>query len=230
MPWQNVHYPIQAPPSYVEPYLHLDPNRRVFAGVLAALDDAVGRVVRGYQEKGLWDNTLTVFSTDNGGPIGTKDGYPSGPGVSALLQGFFSALTQTLTDRCRRCAVLERRSKLALAGGQGVLFSRRRARDGLHPRHDDQEPRLRQLGPASRDGLAADARGRSGWQRCYDGAKEQAPGELSLVVFAGSLAATDDSRVSLLAGRREQLADVYGRRTIRTVRHNGMLWLTLHSS
>ena len=37
-------------------------------------------------------------------------------------------------------------------------------------------------------------------------------------MFADSLAATDDSRVSLLAGRREQLADVYGRRTIRTVR------------
>ena len=37
-------------------------------------------------------------------------------------------------------------------------------------------------------------------------------------MFAGSLAATDDSRVSLLAGWCEQLADVYGRRAIRTVR------------
>ena len=34
---ESVHCPIQAPQSYVEPYMHLDPNRRTFAGMLAAL-------------------------------------------------------------------------------------------------------------------------------------------------------------------------------------------------
>ena len=38
---ESVHCPIQAPQSYVEPYMHLDPNRRTFAGMLAALDEAV---------------------------------------------------------------------------------------------------------------------------------------------------------------------------------------------
>ena len=58
-----MHCPIEAPVSYVEPYLHLDPNRQKFAGMLAALDEAVGVVVGAYEKKGMWDNTLTIFST-----------------------------------------------------------------------------------------------------------------------------------------------------------------------
>jgi hypothetical protein len=44
MPFQAVHEPIQAPDRYVVPYSHLDPNRRMFAGMLAALDEAIGQV------------------------------------------------------------------------------------------------------------------------------------------------------------------------------------------
>jgi len=62
-PAESVHCPIEAPASYVEPYLHLDPNRQTFAGMLAALDEAVGIVVGAFEKKEMWDNTLTVFST-----------------------------------------------------------------------------------------------------------------------------------------------------------------------
>lgn len=58
-----MHCPIEAPSSYVEPYLQLDPNRQKFAGMLAALDEAVGIVVGAFQEKEMWDDTLTIFST-----------------------------------------------------------------------------------------------------------------------------------------------------------------------
>ena len=58
-----MHCPIEAPASYVEPYLQLDPNRQKFAGMLAALDEAVGIVVGAFEKKEMWDNTLTVFST-----------------------------------------------------------------------------------------------------------------------------------------------------------------------
>ena len=44
LPFQAVHSPIQAPQRYVAPYQGLDPNRRVFGGMLAALDEAVKRV------------------------------------------------------------------------------------------------------------------------------------------------------------------------------------------
>ena len=37
------------------------------------LDDNVGRVVAALKAAGLWNSTLLVASSDNGGPIG--DGY-----------------------------------------------------------------------------------------------------------------------------------------------------------
>ena len=55
-PAQSVHCPIEAPESYVQPYLHLAPQRQVFAGMLAALDEAVGRVYKGFTDKGMTDN------------------------------------------------------------------------------------------------------------------------------------------------------------------------------
>ena len=60
---ESVHCPIEVPPSYVEPYLHLDPNRQQFAGMLSALDEAVGVVVGAFRNKLMWDDTLTIFST-----------------------------------------------------------------------------------------------------------------------------------------------------------------------
>ena len=40
--------------------------QRVFAGMVTALDAAVGEVVQGLKDSGLWDNTLIFFSNDNG--------------------------------------------------------------------------------------------------------------------------------------------------------------------
>lgn len=79
--FQSVHEPIEAPPEYVQPYLHLDPNRRTFGGMLAALDEAVGIVQEAFVAKGMWSNTVTIFTTDNGGPIGSLNGiHPFGIG------------------------------------------------------------------------------------------------------------------------------------------------------
>ena len=56
------------PQRYVKPYLHLDPNRQQFAGMLAALDEAIGTIVDGFKSAvsggDFWENTLTIFSTD----------------------------------------------------------------------------------------------------------------------------------------------------------------------
>ena len=61
---KSVHCPVAVPPQYVQPYAHLDPNRRTFAGMLAAMDEAVGRVADSLRAKGMYDNTLLVFTTD----------------------------------------------------------------------------------------------------------------------------------------------------------------------
>ena len=50
------------------PYAHLPEPRRTYAGMLAALDEAVGQVVAAIDAKGLRKDTLFLFSSDNGGP------------------------------------------------------------------------------------------------------------------------------------------------------------------
>lgn len=51
-------------------------NHAVYAGMVKAMDDAVGRVVRAVEEAGELDRTLFVFFSDNGG-LSTSEGSPT---------------------------------------------------------------------------------------------------------------------------------------------------------
>jgi arylsulfatase A-like enzyme len=63
-----VHAPHQVPASYTKPYAGLRGERRTYAGMLTALDEAVGTVVSAVERAGVRQDTLFVFSSDNGGP------------------------------------------------------------------------------------------------------------------------------------------------------------------
>jgi arylsulfatase A-like enzyme len=63
-----VHGPHQVPEKYKEPYASLPEPRRTYAGMTAALDEAIGQIVAAVDERGLRPNTLFIFSSDNGGP------------------------------------------------------------------------------------------------------------------------------------------------------------------
>ncbi|XP_066300736.1 arylsulfatase B-like isoform X1 [Branchiostoma lanceolatum] len=78
MPFQSVHTPHQVPSSYLTPFSTLqDDNRSSILGMATALDDAIKRVTDALKGKGLWDNTLTVFMSDNGGEY--SDGQSNWP-------------------------------------------------------------------------------------------------------------------------------------------------------
>jgi arylsulfatase A-like enzyme len=68
VPFNAVHAPHQVPESYKTPYANLAEPRRTYAGMVAAMDEAVGQVVAAIDRKGMRPNTLFIFSSDNGGP------------------------------------------------------------------------------------------------------------------------------------------------------------------
>lgn len=66
--YQSVHFPLQAPKRFVKPFMHIkDETRRMYAGMLAALDEAVRNVTNHLIRSGMYNDTIIIFSTDNGG-------------------------------------------------------------------------------------------------------------------------------------------------------------------
>lgn len=62
------HTPYEAPQEYIDRYKNIEePTRRVYAGMVTCLDDEIGRVVAALDKKGLRENTLIIFHSDNGG-------------------------------------------------------------------------------------------------------------------------------------------------------------------
>ncbi|XP_077987041.1 arylsulfatase B-like [Glandiceps talaboti] len=67
--FQAVHAPLEVPREYEDIYrdkIH-DDDRRIYAAMTTCMDDAIGNVTDTLREKGLLDNSVIVFSTDNGG-------------------------------------------------------------------------------------------------------------------------------------------------------------------
>lgn len=82
-----VHAPMQTTSGYLARFANEpDAKRRAFLGMLAAMDDAVGRIIATVDGQGLRERTLIMFSSDNGGPTWqtTASNAPLN-GVKALL-------------------------------------------------------------------------------------------------------------------------------------------------
>jgi len=62
------HAPYQAPQGYLDEYADIaDPSRRAYAASITAMDNQIGRVVEALEKKGMRDNTIIFFQSDNGG-------------------------------------------------------------------------------------------------------------------------------------------------------------------
>lgn len=109
---QAVHWPDEVPEEYAEPYQNRTDwsgRRKQYAGILAASDESIANVTKALRKKGMWNDTLVVFTTDNGGPNAvcgvqgssnfprrggkctiyeggtTGDGFMSGPALGSIL-------------------------------------------------------------------------------------------------------------------------------------------------
>lgn len=70
--YQAVHFPGQVPQRYSDMYRDVfpdDENRMQYAGMLTDLDESVGKVLDAVNKAGQLENTVVVFTTDNGGPV-----------------------------------------------------------------------------------------------------------------------------------------------------------------
>ena len=106
VPYNAVHSPLQVPESYLKPYGNLNGGRKQLAGMLAAVDESIGQIVAALEKAGLRDNTLIVFSSDNGGPQ---------PGTNTPLRGFKGS---TYEGGVRGCAFANWPGKIP--GGQRI--------------------------------------------------------------------------------------------------------------
>lgn len=90
-----VHIPLQAKPELVDKYeakaspgrgLGQGQNNPVYAAMLESVDESVGRIVRKLEELKLSENTLLVFTSDNGG-LSIREGDLTPATSNAPLRG-----------------------------------------------------------------------------------------------------------------------------------------------
>ena len=67
------HAPLSCPPEYERPYVGSVPaNVATYFGMIANIDENVGRVLAKLEEWGIAEKTLVIFMNDNGGTAGVK--------------------------------------------------------------------------------------------------------------------------------------------------------------
>ena len=67
--FQNLHPPLEVPPEYIQRYD--PPLNSTINGMTSFLDDSVGNLTESLRRAGLWENTLIVYTPDNGGYLGS---------------------------------------------------------------------------------------------------------------------------------------------------------------
>lgn len=88
VPFNAVHSPYQATQPYINEYKHIEQKRkRIYAAMITSMDNAVGRIVSALNKRGIRQNTLIVFCSDNGGVAGVSDNGPLRGHKALLYEG-----------------------------------------------------------------------------------------------------------------------------------------------
>ena len=91
--WNVVHAPCEAPQHYIDRHAHIeDKGRRNFAAMLSSLDEALPQVIDALKAKNMWQNTVFIVTTDNGGNLGgSGNNWP----LRGMKRSFFEGGVRT---------------------------------------------------------------------------------------------------------------------------------------
>jgi arylsulfatase A-like enzyme len=80
----GIHNPLQATREDYDAFPHIkNHSLRVYAGMIRALDRSVGKIANALEENGLTENTMIIFTSDNGGA-----GYIALPDINKPYRGW----------------------------------------------------------------------------------------------------------------------------------------------
>jgi uncharacterized sulfatase len=138
----GVHSPLQASKADYDALAEIEDHRlRVYAAMVRALDRSVGRVLQALDENGLSENTLVIFTSDNGGA-----GYIGLPEINQPYRGwkltffeggirapFFVKWPGRIAPGTRNASAVAHIDVLpTLAGAAGASLPTDRAIDGVN--------------------------------------------------------------------------------------------------
>ncbi|MBB6461890.1 arylsulfatase B [Flammeovirga kamogawensis] len=83
------HTPLQAPEEAQLPYKDLPESKRIYSAMVSEMDKGIGEILTALEEKGILENTVLFFTSDNGG-VATK----STPSSNGTLRGTKGELFQ----------------------------------------------------------------------------------------------------------------------------------------
>lgn len=71
-----VHTPLMANKRLLKPYLGLDQREQAYATLVESVDNALGELERALRQSGQFENTVVIFTSDNGGLSQSSRGGP----------------------------------------------------------------------------------------------------------------------------------------------------------
>ncbi|XP_029377690.1 arylsulfatase I [Echeneis naucrates] len=107
---QAAHTPLQVPIHFLHPYDSQGNRvRRHYSAMLSCLDDGIGEVVQELKTSGLYQNSVLIYSSDNGGqPLSGGSNWPLRGGKGTYWEGGIRAVGFVHSPLMKRKGVVSR--------------------------------------------------------------------------------------------------------------------------
>jgi arylsulfatase A-like enzyme len=85
--YYSVHGTLQPVPEFVEKYKNIDGLNATYASMIEKMDQGIGKIITELDSLGLKDNTMVLFTSDNGGICKTSTQAPFRAGKGSYFEG-----------------------------------------------------------------------------------------------------------------------------------------------